>query len=84
MVDPGFPQDGATNPPGGANIRFCQELHDIERNLGGGIQNFTMKIRHHITRNNRKTGVNVVALVNRFKHYYQQSEYKCECCSFSE
>ena len=24
MVDPGFLRDGGANPPGGANIRFCQ------------------------------------------------------------
>ena len=24
VADPGFPQDGGANPPGGANIRFCQ------------------------------------------------------------
>ena len=43
MADPGFPQGGGTNSPGGggANIRICQfsqKLHEIERiwTRGGG------------------------------------------------
>ena len=35
VAHPGFPRGGSTNPPGGANIRFCQiffqKLHKIER-----------------------------------------------------
>ena len=69
---------------GAPTYDFAKNSMTLKGIWEGGVQNFTMKIRHHITRNNRKTGVNVVALVNRFKHYYQQSEYKCECCSFSE
>ena len=30
-ADPVFPRDGGANHPGGANVRFCQKLHEIER-----------------------------------------------------
>ena len=36
VADPGFPRDGGANPPGGANMQFCQisqKLYEIEKIL---------------------------------------------------
>ena len=50
VADPGFPQGGGANSPGGgANIRFCQKFPKICMKLkefgppgGARVQNFTM------------------------------------------
>ena len=62
-------------------MKWCMNIFDISGNLGDlssllnlwsrNITSFTLEIHNceihsYITSNNRKTGVNVVVLVNRF------------------
>ena len=35
VAEPGFPQDGGANPPGSANIRFCQMCYSQSRQSHG-------------------------------------------------
>ena len=62
VADPEIPQGGGTNPPGGTNIRFCQnymKLKEFERGGGGTCPKFHyVDLPPHTVLANEKTILN--------------------------